>query len=250
MIVLDLGALPQAAVARVFGTQGIPSTLSRLMREKITLSSAGRKVLRDMMLGLPKTAVDLFNPFIKTAAEVMANYNTHSERPIAPKSVEGTEEEGRLKRRYAMEALFRPAREARSIMEQIEQDKYDLASSRWGLGLPLRRTQGEGYIEQFYELYENASEKKKTESLYKRRRQPEERREYREENRPDIQQAQRLEQTKQQLDRLWRAKAIVKENKSLDERAKQLRMDALTTRMVEYAKRAVEREGRRAVANQ
>jgi len=221
------------------------------MREKITLAKAARSLMGDIAMSPISSGAELLSPFLKIPYEIAANKSLFSGGKIVPAGKEGTDEERKLKARYAVEGLFRPAREARSIIDQINQDQYDFASSRYGLGLPLRKSQGEGWIEQFYQLYDDASQSKKTEALYKRQHRPEDRKEYREENRPDIQQAGYLKQTADKIAQLRRVQDIVRENKELTDKAKRLRIDALTGRMVEFARKAVEREGKQsAAANQ
>jgi len=218
------------------------------MREKITLSKAARRLMGDIASAPVSTAADLLTTFLKIPYEIGSNKSLFGGGKIVPSGKEGTDEETKLKARYAAEGLFRPAREARSIIEQINQDQYDFASSRWGLGLPLRKTQGEGYIEQFYELYDEAQQPKKTAALYKRQRRPEDVREYRAENRPEIQAAGYLKQTADKIAQLRRGQDIVREDKTLTDKAKHLRIDAISGRMIAYAKQAVERQNSRAMA--
>ena len=247
MIVLDLGGFPAAAAARVFGLEGVPSHLARLMRGKLTLSQTARKLMGEIASSPVTTFTDLLTPFLKIPYEVGTNKILFSGAKIVPQAKVGTDEETKLKARYVREGLFRPAREARTIMQQIEEERLDPLSSRYMLGLPLRRSGGEGWVEQFYDLYRDAQQAKKTEALYKRERQLEKRKQYREQYQQEIRLANRLRQTADKLAQLRRVRDIVRESKDLTPKAKKLRTDALMLRMAEYAKQAVEREGKRAV---
>jgi len=83
------------------------------------------------------------------------------------------------------------------------------------------------------------------------KKRPQDRAEYREENRDQIQGTAYLKQTADKIAQLRRFQDIVRENKELSDKAKRLRIDALIGRMVAFARAAVEQKGRReAAANQ
>lgn len=241
-IVLDLGALPASAAAGVLGLQAVPGRISAVMREKITLTEAGKKVLRDVAKAPGKNVLDLLSPLIKVPFELIANKNFFTGSKIVPARKEGTPEAELLRTRHAVESLFRPAREARMLTQQIREGTFDPLTSRVGLGLPLRKTQGEGFIEQFFEELDNLRDVKREVRLLERQGKRMEAATVKRESRQILVRAHTFNRALERMSRLSERIDRI-EAMDLSPDVKRQRIDALRRATAMIAKSAVSRAG-------
>jgi len=245
----------------------------------LLFGSALERVLEWIKKNDPQALKDLLNSAlsslpnpIPTAAipliENMANYSLFRERRIVPRGKEdvapakqytsGTSEAAKA----AGQAIgYSPAKIenlVRGYFGGLGQVGLDIASQPFSQNKKAEEPQGSaadvpvvrGFvarfpgqpesIERFYKAYGEAQEKKNTYDALRRERKLDEAKQYRQDNRDAIAAAASLERVARNLATLRKQADLIKASTTITPEAKRIRIDAITFRIADYAKKAVE----------
>jgi len=138
-IVISLKGDPLRDAIEVIGLAEVPSRISDLITERITLSNAAKETIKDIALGIPKRAGQLLTPFLKAPAEAIGNISFLTGRRLYPESFRGTKEAWKEGAEHIVESIFRPIREHGTAVELGKKKEFDPLTYRYLLGLPLTK---------------------------------------------------------------------------------------------------------------
>jgi len=105
-IVLTMST-PLDLAAKTVGLDRFPENVRRLVDGQLTPIQFAFNQLKDSLLGTPRLAWRLFNPFVRTAVDLARNKD-FIDRTIVPQNIEGTKEATYARVNFALQNVFTP----------------------------------------------------------------------------------------------------------------------------------------------